>query len=214
MEHSDTMSTLNLKEPDQVNWDAYESGSTYQAPPPVLGPDLKPIKYTGLIPQLTEAAFEATDEGYRQYILDPIVIARSGAGADGYKIRWTRVNTKKFISKKTGKPVEASSVGNLLRSAGVQAKPQKNAEYDGAMKAIQGKPVQFTIDWEARNKDTGEKVRGYESFPEDPDRPGQRKAILRAGDQYKGEDGTMQTVKAEVLFANARVRYFVDGSRK
>lgn len=207
------MSTVNLKEPDQVDWNNYNPGSAYQAPPPALDVEGKPIKYTGLVPTLSDAAFGATDEGYREWIVDPITLTRSGA-YDGYKLRFTRVNTRKFVSKKTGKVSEASSVGNFLRSAGSMSKPQKNAEYDAAIKQTQGKVVTFVVDWEARNKDTDEKIRGYANFPDDPARPGQKKAILKAGDTYLDENGTPQTVKSEVLFANARVRYFVDPSRK
>lgn len=208
-------SGLNLKEPDQLNWDAYDvGGSGYQAPPPAIGPDDKPIRYQGTVPTLTDVAFDVNKDGYRQWIVDPITITRSGAGADGYKLRWTRVNTKKFVSRKTGKETEASSVGNYLRSAGIVAKPQKNAEYDAAVRQTQGKVVAFTIDWEARNKDTGEQIRGYQNFPLDPERPGQRKAILRTGDVYTDDAGVKQTVKSEVLFANARVKFFVDPNRK
>lgn len=208
-------SQLNLREPDQMDWNNYAAGSTYRVPPPALGADGKPIVYSGQIPsQFADSAFTATDEGYRAYVIDPITITRSGNGADGYPLRFTRVNTKKFVSKKTNKPTEASSVGNYLRAAGITAKPQKNAEYDAAVRATAGKTVSFTIDWEARNKDTAEQIRGYANFPNDPDRPGQKKAILKAGDTYLDEAGQPQTVKSEVLFANARVRFFQDPGRK
>lgn len=207
-------SAMNLKEPDQIDWNNYPSGSAYQAPPIPLGPDGKPIKYFGMVPQLNEAAFEADKEGNRQWVIDPLTITNSGQSVDGYKIRFTRINTRQFVSRKTGKSTGTSSVGNYLRSAGITAKPQKNNEYDAAVRATQGKKVTFTLDWEARNKDTGEQVKGYENFPLDPDRPGQRKAILKAGDTYKDASGAEQVVKSEVLFANARLKYFVDPSRK
>jgi len=73
--------------------------------------------------------------------------------------------------------------------------------------------VPLTLDWTARNKDTGESIRGYQNFPDDPDHPGQKKAILHAGDTYRDRDGATQTVKADVLFANAVVRYFIDPTR-
>jgi len=203
---------MNLREPDQIKWDGYASGSTWMAPPPALGPDGKPIVYFGQVPQLKDENFGATDEGYRSYDIDPITLVRAGEGVNGYQIRFTRVNTKKF--EKNGKQVEASSVGNFLRACGITAKPQKNAEYDAAMKASQGKTPGFTLEWEARSKDTGEKIKGYVNFPDDPERPGQKKAILKTGDVYKDDTGALQTVKAEVLFANARVRYFKDPNRK
>lgn len=206
---------MSLKEPDQINWENYSAGTTYMAPPPALGPDGKPIKYYATVPQLTDSAFESTkEEGLRQWVIDPLTLVRGGAGVDGYRIRFTRVNTKKFISKKDGKPLDASSAGNYLRSAGITAKPQKNAEYDAAMRATQGKTVSFSVDWEARNKDTGEQIRGYNNFPDDPARPGQKKAVLKEGDTYLDLNGATQTVKSEVMFANARVKFFSDANRK
>lgn len=200
---------LGLKEPSQIDWDNYNPGGKYQAPPPAVGADGKNIVYTGQLP--TTITQEQDRDGYRQYVLDPIKLVKNGNGADGVTIRFTRASVKPF--EKDGKVQNASPAGNVLRSAGVAAKPQKTAEYDAAMNAAKGRVVQFTIDWEARDKDTGETVRGYMNFPEDPDRPGQRKAILHAGDEYKDKEGVTQTVKAEVLFANARVRYFVDARK-
>ena len=201
---------LGLKEPQQIDWDNYNPGSKYQAPPVALGGDGKSIVYTGQLP--TAIAAEQDDEGYRRYLLDPIKLVKNGSGADNYVIRFTRASIKPF--EKNGKVQNASPVGNVLRSAGVSAKPQKTVEYDAAINAVKGRVVSFTIDWEARNKDTGETVRGYENFPDDPDRPGQKKAILKQGDVYKTREGETKTVQSEVLFANARVRYFVDPSRK
>jgi hypothetical protein len=201
-------SGLNLKEPEPMDWEHYQDGgSKYQAPPPALGPDGKPITYYVQVPGKIENG--ADDEGNRTYLLDPLKVVKSGPEADGYEIRFTRVSTKKFTNKKTGSTVEASSVGNFLRAAGVLAKPQKNSEYDAAVNLTKGKIVPITLDWTAKNKETGEAVFGYDNFPEDPLHPGRKKAILKQGDVYLDKDGVKQVVKSEVLFANARQRYFV-----
>lgn len=201
---------MGLTEPRQIDWDNYNPGSRYVPPPPAKDAGGKTIVYSGQLPK--DVIEEQDDEGYRRYLLDPITLVKNGGTVDGTTIRFTRVSVKPF--EKNGKPVNASSAGNVLRSAGVPAKPQKTAEYDNAMKAARGRIVQFAIDWEARNKDTGEKVSGYDNFPDDTDRPGQKKSILRAGDAYKTKEGATAIVQSEVLFANPRVRYFVDGSRK
>lgn len=211
--------TTTLREPDQIDWDNYNPGSKYQAPPPALGPDNKPIQYFVQLKGKYEEAkdFGTTDEGLRSYQIGPLTVVKSGS-ADGYKINYAYVSTKQF--EKDGKKLNASTVGNLLKSAGINNKPQKNAEYDQAVRATAGRVVPVTLDWEARNKDTGEKVSGYLAFPLDPDRPGQRKAILKAGDVVNILDakgmptGQTQVVKSEVLFANARVRYFRDPNKK
>lgn len=207
---------MNLREPDQMDWANYNPGSKFQAPPVPLGPDGKPLTFYGLVPKAIEKG--VTDEGYRSFTIDPIKIVKSGNGADGYELRFTRVNVKKFMNRKTGQPTNASSVGNFLKSAGILAQPQKNSEYEAAVNTTAGRTVSFTIDWSAYSKDTGERVDGYENFPLDPERPGQRKAILRAGDTYTVRDRAgnvvdTQTVKSEVLFANAKVKFFVDPNR-
>jgi hypothetical protein len=208
------LSGLNLKQPTKTDWDNYNPGSKFMAPPPALGVDGKPVLYYGQVPKTFE--FGADDEGNLNALIDPIVLVKGGQGVDGYTIRFTRVSVKPF--KKGDKPINAHSMGNYLRSAQVQAKPQTNEEYAAAVRATAGRVIPVTIDWVARNKDTGEEVKGFLNFPEDPERPGQRKAILKAGDTYtvrdnKGNILETRTVTSEVLFANAKVRYYVDPSR-
>lgn len=204
----------NLKEPEQVDWNNYNSGSTYQPPPPALGADGKAITYYGV----AEVQAADPDDGYLNFLLEPIKIVKSGS-ADGQLIRFTRASTKPF--QKNGTPIKGNpnKLANFLRSCGLQAKPQTNSEYVASVKATAGKTFPFTIDWEAYNKDTGERVKGFLNFPEDPDRPGQRKSILKAGDvvterDSKGNITGTKTVQSEVLFANARLRYFQDATPK
>ena len=217
------ISGTTYKEPNQIDWNNYAPSSSFQAPPPALGPDGSSLVYYGVLPAQIQAevAEQGYAEGYRSYLLDPIKLTKSGK-ADGYEIRFTRVSVKNRERKnKDGsvKVLNSSPAGDLIKAAGILAQPQKTTEYDSAVKMAQGKVVPFTIDWSAYNKDTGEKVDGYKSFPEDPDNPGQRKFILKAGDvvtdyDRKGNPLGSRVIKSEVLFANARVRYFVDPSRK
>jgi hypothetical protein len=115
-------------------------------------------------------------------------------------------------------PGNPNKLANFLRACGTQAKPQTNDQYRASIKAVLGKRFGFTVDWQAYNKDTGEKIKGFLSFPEDPERPGERKAILKQGDQYtlrdyKGNLLEVKTVQSEVLFANAVLRFFQDPTR-
>lgn len=198
---------LNAREPEQMDWDKYNPGSKYHPPPPAIGPDGKAIKYFGEV--VGDIQVETDDNSFLQWILDPIKIVRSGNGADGYLLRFTRVSTKKY--EKDGKKKEASRAGDFLKACQIAQKPQRNADYHTAiMSTAKGKKIfPFVIDWEAKNKETGEKVKGYLLFPLDPERPGQRKSILKRGDVLT--NGT--TVQSEVLFANARLRYFIDPTR-
>lgn len=210
---------LNLNQPPKIDWDNYNPGSKYTPPPVPVGPDGKKIVFSGQVGGIKPTEDQ---ENNRQYILDPIKLVKMGSGVDGYEIRFTFVGTQPFfktLPDGTKKPLNASPVGNVLRAGGVTAKPQTVPEYDAAMNLVKGRVIQFTADWEARNKETGETVRGYENFPEDPERPGQRKAILKAGDTYtvRDRDGNVtetKTVQSEVLFANLKARFFVDPNRK
>lgn len=187
-----------LNEPNKVDWDKI-GGSSFIPPPPAKDATGKYITYFGQLP--ATIVEETDDDNYRQYVLDPIKLVKNGQGVDGYTIKFTRVGLKPWSNGNNGTAI-------LLKGAGVSVKPQSTTEYDNAMKLTKGKVVPFTIDWRAYNKETGETVRGYDNFPEDPTRPGQRKVILKAGDTYLDSDGTQQVVKSEVLFANAQVRFF------
>lgn len=191
---------MSLKEPEQVNWDKV-GGSNYIAPPKAKDASGKYITYFGQLPSKIETT-ETDDAGYRQYLLDPIKLVKNGAnGGDGTTIRFARVGLKPWSNGNNGTAI-------LLKAAGVSQKPQKTAEYDQAIKTIGGKIVPFSIEWSARNKETGETVRGYSNFPDDPTRPGEKKSILKAGDTFLDENGVSQVVQSEVLFANAQLRFF------
>lgn len=206
---------MGLREPDRTDWDNYSTGSSYQPPPPALGPDGVAITYYGVAEGLEETK---PDNELLNFLIDPIKIVRSG-GQDGKTLRFTRASVKPF--EKNGAPIKGnpSKLGNYLRACGIQAKPQTNSEWRAAVAASKGKVFPFTIDWEAYNSATGESVKGYLNFPEDPERPGQRKSILKAGDvvterDRKGNVTGTRVVESEVLFANARLRYFVDAAPK
>lgn len=210
MSQVNSVSQLGLKEPDQIDWDNYNPGSSYQPPPPAKDANGNVIQYFGQAP--TTFSFEATDDQLLQAVVDPIKIVKSNNGADGYTVRFTRINVRPF--QKDGKPINATSLGNYLKANGITAKPQRNVEYEAAVKQTAGRVFPLTLDWYGKDKITGEVVRGYDNFPEDPDRPGQKKAILKTGDKYRDRDGVEHTFAGEVLFANAVVRYFPNPNRK
>jgi hypothetical protein len=209
---------MNLREPDKTDWDNYNAGSKFMAPPPALDEAGNMIVYTGVIEGIKEEAnqYAVDKEGnaYLNYTFDPIRLV--GAGVyDGYTIRFTSASLKPF--EKNGEPIKGnpSKLGNALRSAGMTSKPQTNAEWRAAVNQLKGKKVMFTIDWEAKNKEAGEVVKGFLAFPTDPDRPGTRKAILKAGDTVTERDNKgnvlgHQTISSEVMFANARLKFFKD----
>jgi len=200
---------LNFKQPEQVDWANFNPASKYIAPPLPVDSNGKTITYQGTFPK--DVKVEEDKDGYMQFILDPIVLK------SGYEIRFTRASVKLF--ERNGKKQNANRIGTALKSAQVAARPQTNDEYAAAVKAAAGRPIHFTLDWSAYNKDNNESVDTYMAFPEDPDRPGQRKAILKKGDVYnvvdrKGNILETKTVESEVLFANAKIRYFVDPTRR
>ena len=215
---------LNLREPEKCDWDNLGASSTYVGPPDVLDAQEKPITFQGVIQDVKAGADK---EGYLEFLLDPVKLVKTPTGRhDGYEIRFTRVGVAPFtkLDPSTGerKPIKGNpnKAAQALRSTGLQAKPQTNAEYAASFDRVKGKAALFTADWEAYNKDTGERVRGYKAFPIDPERPGQRKAILRKGDIYNVVDskgnptGETKVVESDVLFANLKVKFFQDPTRQ
>jgi hypothetical protein len=204
----------NLKEPEKTDWDSAYSGSKYTPPPPALGQDGKPIVYYG---KVSEAKLIDPDDGYLNYQID----LNLTNGADGRVRAWVSARPFQRRNKETGElePMKGNpnKLGSFLRAAGLQNKPQSNAEYIASVKAVNGRPIPFTIDWEAKDRTSGETVRGYLSFPIDPS-TGNRKSVLKKGDVVNEVDnqgnviGT-RTVTSEVLFANPRLKYFQDSSR-
>jgi hypothetical protein len=209
---------LNLREPDKVDWDNY-GGKKYTPPPPAVGPDGQYIEYVGVVGE-AKVDTERPDKDKEgqpllTYLLDPIKIKSNGY--EGQEIRFTRASVRPF--EKNGAPIKGNpnKLANYLRSTGVQAKPQTNSDYQAAVRAASGKSFTFTLDWEAYNSETGESIKGFLNFPEDPDRPGQRKSILKKGDlvtirDRQGNVTEIKTVESEVLFANARLKFFKDAA--
>lgn len=213
------LAQTGLREPEQVDWDNAFKGSTYSAPPPAFDASGKPIVYYGQVVEAREA--DKNDDGYLQYQVD-LKIVKSGQ-YDGTKLR-TWISTRPFMKRNVAGELEPikgnpNSMAKFLRSAGLQAKPQSNSEYVASIKAVNGKALGFTIDWEAKNRDTGEVVRGYACFPDNTEFPGTKKSILKAGDvvterDKKGNVTGTRAISSEIMFANARLKYFQDATPK
>lgn len=223
------ISQLNLTEPGQTDWDNYAK-SGWVAPPPAIGPDGEFIQYQGVAKAVEleseyPEANQDTKETFLTVKLDPILVKAPGTVYDGYEIKFTKAGRRPYTrlnadGTRTPKKGNPSRLGDYLRAAGSQGKPQTNSEYLATAKAAANKTFGFTIDWEARNKETGEQIKGYRAFPDDPAYPGQKKAILKQGDFYNEVDakgvptGQVKQVQSEVLFANARLRFFSNPAPK
>lgn len=219
------ISQQNLREPEQVDWNNYNVGqSNYIPPPPCVGADGKGLIYYGIVKgvEFRPNQFAVDEEGnpYLNVVLDPIELVNAGKW-DGYTIRFTEASVKPYTDKQgTPRKGNPNKLADFIRSAGAQFKPQSNADYKAAIEAIvnQKKRFAFTLDWEARNKETGEKIKGYANFPDDPSNPGQKLSVLKQGTAYflkdaKGNLIEPKVVTSEVLFANAKLRYFIDPTR-
>jgi len=197
-----------LQQPEKIDWNNHHAGSSYQRPPEAQenGQD---IVYKAVLPKdlASPARLKVTNEGLRAFEFGPVQL-QLGAGRVA-EIKYFTQSVKKFTNRTTGKVLEVNGVSKLLRAAGFAGKPNTNAEYEAAVKAIAGRPISLIIDWRAYNKDTSEEVRGYANFPDDPERPGKKMAVLKQGTLLPNGD----TVKSEILFANAQVRYVQDRQR-
>lgn len=205
---------LNLKEPAQVDWDIAFKGSSFEAPPPALGPDDKPIEYQAQIVKVEETE---ADEGYLNYKVE-LKLTQPGVNYSRSLLAW--VSARPFMKRIDGElqPMKGNpnALAKFLRGAGLQGKPQTNEQYRDAMKRVNNTTrVKITGDWVAKSKDGTEVIRGFRAFPPDEGYPGKRKAILKRGDIYQEIDrqgnviGT-KTVENEILFANFQVKYFSD----
>jgi hypothetical protein len=211
---------LNLAEPEQTDWDTAFQGSSYTPPPPALGPDGKAIVYYGTCAnpaiETERPDKNADNQPVLTIRLDPIKLVNAGK-FDGQELRFTRVSVKPFMKNGEVQKGNPHKLGQYLRACGAQSKPQTNQEYLAAVKMTANKKFPFTLDWEGYNRDTGESIKGFLSFPEDPERPGQRKSILKKGDFYNeisnGQIVGQKQVQSDVIFANARLRYFRDPSK-
>ena len=201
---------MDLKDPQPSDWDQFHKeskGSKYQVPPPATK-DGREVVYYGQLPTQFPDEFLGDYNEYRKYTLcsreAPIKLVRNGNGADGYLI--TR---PPFVSLSPWKNGYNGAMG-LLKSAGSAAKPQTTAQYDAAVRQTAGKVASFTIDWQAYDKETADEVKGYGNFPNDPERPGQKKAILVAGDVLPNGE----VVRAAKLFARAEIKFFRTANKK
>lgn len=211
----------NLKEPAQVDWEGYGK-SGWVAPPIPVNPDGTARIFYGVATGELDDPDTLTGEPLLQYKFDPIKIVKSGQDADGYEVRFTRASVRPYTYLKDGvrvpKKGNPNALADYLRAVGLQAKPQTNSEYQASVKAASNKLFGFIADWEAYGKEANERIKGYNAFPVDPKNPGQRSAILHAGDVVQVLDnkgnptGETQVIKSEVLFANLKLRYFRDAA--
>src|SRR5690242_5045144 len=137
----------NLREPERTDWDTAYKGSRYVAPPPEFDEKGKPIVYQAKLKELKEIE---PDEGYLQLIVGFPVADHPDCQVRGW------ISARPFMrrNRETGElePMKGNpnKLGSLLKAAGVAAKPQSNSEYRAAVKAINGRSIPLTIDWEAR----------------------------------------------------------------
>lgn len=166
--------------PDYDNYeDGAPTGKSY-APP-------LPGKYTGKVPIINDASFEATKEGYLSVLVDPIDVL-----ANEYQVRFTRLSAKKYKNR------EASQITDFLRACGIAARPKTNEELKAALKMASGRTFQFGLDWENWDKTTQTATKGMENFPSDPQDP------------EKHLPYTIDTIDSNKRWwANGRIRYFV-----
>jgi hypothetical protein len=177
----------DLKPPDPLDFETYEDstggGKAFVMPP------------RGVYHFLPTAAptFGATQEGYLSAMITPLVILDPGKEWDGFEVRYTRVNTKKWPKR------NANGFADYLRSHGFQGGLSSNEEYQQAALSLTNHPAHGVADWEVYCKGCGFTLKGMANMP-------------------KNEDGTYATrmncpncstaEEKKVLFANVRVVAF------
>ncbi len=182
-----------LRQPEQVNWDKYKVPGDFTPPPQPKDADGKPLQFKATAPPAFE--FSATQEGFLMAKIDPITILEGSA--KGYQIRFTNASAKKFTNRKTNEQIEASMLGNYLRSVDKNLRPQTNADYIKAVESTARRAFSFTADWDAYDSEAQKSVaEKYEDFPVDPANPGKRLPYITLPDGRR-------------LWARLRIKQFI-----
>lgn len=164
---------------DVVDFDKYQDGQPSYAPP-------DEGKYFGKAPVIDDTAFGQTKENYLKVTIDPITICNNTAPAEGYKVRFTNLSAKKYKNR------EGSQVLDYLRACGIAARPTTVEELKSLIKSTSGRVFQFTLVWEAYDKETQEETSGQENFPVDPANPTKHLPYITKGDRRVWANGRMR----------------------
>lgn len=190
----------NLAVPD-IDWDHYDTGGKRTAPPQATGPDGKYLTYYVQVqPNFPpegdpneKQTFDKTQQGFLKVTLDPLTFVNSGA-ADGAQIRFQSLSAKQYTERKTGKPIDASQLGNYLIAA--KTRPQANTveAVKSAVRQTAGAIVPVFIEWEVYDKQTRQTVKAKYA-------------------DFEGELGSkvpiVKTDDGRVLVARAKVKSFL-----
>lgn len=173
------ISQLNLNEPDQVDWAAYQTASAGSG---------KPLPPAGTYTGVAEKFEYQSKDGKLVVLADPIkIVAPTNAG---YDLRFTRISSKKYSNR------NASPLGDYLKAQASLAQPRSNQDYVDAVEQTVGRPFQFQLDWEAYDKETGETLaRTMADFPDDG-QGGKQRFITNPATGNK-------------VWANARIKRFL-----
>lgn len=146
---------LQLKPPDPIEWDQYETGAKGAFRLAPKG------EYVLVAHDLPEKG--ATKEGYLQYKFKVLKIQAPGTPWDQQEIRYTNVNTKRWPNR------VGSSFGDYLLACGIAMRPATNEEYEQAIQATIGVPFRVRADWEAVCKEGNYhyRLKNEENFPLD-----------------------------------------------
>jgi len=203
------VSQLGLDSPDPIDYDQYDEGGGSAATlPPTLDEEGNNIIFTLEVGE--KIAFSrAQSSGKLMATIDTMKVVEPEGGGE---VRFTRASSKQFERK--GKPINASQMGNFLRSAGIELpRNPTNQDLADACEAAKGALVRAVCDWRAYDKETRTTYEGYTNFPlrEDGSRtPGLRPGTVFAEKDWKGTV-TLKDVK-NPLRANLQVRWFVTRS--
>lgn len=146
----------NVKAPDPVDWSKYQDGGAGKPLPPDGEYALEVVAVNTTADDNTTLL--RSREGYFQPTYDVKVIA-PGAPHDGYLSRFNRANTKKWAKR------EGCPLGDLLRGAALKGPFTTDAEYQAAVKSLQGRRINATMQWEIYDSSSGFQLSGMDSFP-------------------------------------------------
>ena len=185
------INSLDLREPDPIDWEHYDTGERK--------PIVVPTKGMYQVVSTEPVEVGATRSKYLMIKFPSFKIVSAPVPEfEGAEIRFTNLSVQKWPNR------EGSPLGDYLKAHGVQGQ-RTNPEYVAAVESCQGRVAEAGVDWRAYCKDCGTELKGMDKFPLAAD--GTRQPFIEC--PTKCQDNTdPNNPRPKRLWANTVITYF------
>ena len=197
---------LDLKVPSPEFFDDYEVGGTY-TPPPQAKENVEGrqrqryVVYTAQLPPRANFEIGGTKDGYLKVVIKGIKVLYNDGQDREYEVRESHVGSKQYNKYDSAGNItgtrNSSPFGDLIRAAGIDAKPASPEEYEALVDALADRQIQVTIDWSAYDKDAGKDIaEKYDDFPLEGQGPARQPFIEVGGKRFWARGSIKRWVSA------------------